>query len=96
MTRLYIPYAGKSPTSLSVNGHKLILVSRSKAAIEDELDAVGADRLKAVKIEDSEMAEDEFLTALAKKNHAGILLVPEELSYTQLKRALEDNLPWIQ
>lgn len=95
MTRYYIPYNGNRPAPLEVNGHRLIVLAKSRDAIEDELESVGADHIRTVKVKDSEGAEQEFFTKLAQKNGAGVLVMPAEVSYEQLKDSLVAQLPWL-
>ncbi len=96
MTRFYIPYSGKRPVPLEINGHRLIVLAKDKGALEEDLELVGADRIKTVRVEDSETAEQEFFTKLAQRNGAGVLVMPPEISYSQLRYSLIEQLPWLQ
>ncbi len=96
MTRFYIPYSGNRPAPLEINGHRLIVLAKDKDALQSDLELVGADRIKTVKVEDTESAEQEFFSKLAQRNGAGVLVMPPEVSYSQLKYSLIEQLPWLQ
>lgn len=72
------------------------MLARDKGSLEDDLDTVGADHLKMIRVDDTEVAEQKFLTKLAEKSSAGVLILPAETSYSDLMRSLEDQLPWLQ
>lgn len=96
MSRYYIPYSGNNPTSLEINGHRLIVLAKDKTSLENDLEAVGADRIRVIKVDDSEVAEQQFFTKLAARNSAGVLILPSETTYSDLVKNLEDQLPWLQ
>lgn len=95
MTNYFVPYSGKKPVSLNVNGHKLILLATDKESIESELPEVGGDRLKVFKVGESEVEKEKFLTDFAFKNEAGVVIVPSEISPKDLLKNLESQLPWL-
>ena len=96
MNRYYIPCQGKKPVALEINGHRLLLLSRDRQLVEEHLDDVGADSVKVVKVADTEVAEAELFSKLSKKNEAGVVIIPSEASYSELRSSLETQLPWIQ
>ena len=96
MSKYFIPYSGTKPASVEINGHRLIFLSKSRDNFEEELDKVGADTVKVVKIKDDTLEEEKFFSKLARKNDAGVVIVPAEASCDDLILALSDKLPWIQ
>jgi hypothetical protein len=96
MKKFYIPYSGRKPSAVEINGHRLIMLAQDKESVITHLDAVGADRLKVVKVEDSETAEVEFFSKLSFRNHAGVVILPPEVSCGDMLATLEASLPWVQ
>ena len=96
MKKFYIPYCGKKPSAVEINGHRLIMLAQEKESVITHLDAVGADRLKVVKVDDSESAEVEFFSKLSFRNDAGVVVVPPEINCGEMLATLEANLPWVQ
>jgi hypothetical protein len=96
MNKFYIPFHGKKPAKLEINGHRLMLLSRDPELLEDALESVGADAVKEVKVGDGEKAEVEFFTKLSEKNQAGVLVVSSDLTFSDLQFSLHQNLPWVQ
>lgn len=91
MERLFVPYAGASPATVEVNGHRLIMVSADSAALSESLDTLGADEVRLVS-GDSPRA---LLDTLSKKCNAGVVLTPPELPVEEVLRSLELELPWV-
>ena len=96
MNKFYIPFQGKKPAAIEVNGHRLLLLSRERDLVEDALDEVGADSVKEVKVGEDEFSEKEFFSKLSSRNHAGVLVMSPELSFSDLQFSLHQNLPWVQ
>lgn len=71
------------------------MLAKDKLALEESMESVGADRIKTVRIDDSDSAEKEFFTKLAERNSAGVLVIPAEVSYSQLTSSLLTQLPWL-
>ena len=90
----YIPYSGRRPALVSVNGHRLLILAREEEVFEDNLDAVGADRLKKLKT-DSEEDEESLLKHLAEKVDAGVVVAASDSDFKDVLKSLESELPWV-
>jgi len=96
MAEIYIPYSGKRPASLEINGHKVIILSTNKEMFESDLNIIGADNIKQLKSSSSAKGQEKALTALAKKANAGVVLSPLGMDLDELIKNLEHELPWVQ
>jgi hypothetical protein len=96
MTRFYVPYAGRKPASLSINGHRLVLVALDADSAEDSMELSGADRVKKLEVGTSQAEQSEQLDAVARKAKSGVVLVPPEAEIDEVIRNLETQLPWLQ
>ena len=95
MTNFFVPYSGKHPALISVNGHKLLILAREQEVFEDSLDAVGADRLKIIKTSGPFQDEDSLLKTLAEKVDAGVVVAASDSDFQDVLRNLEEELPWV-
>lgn len=95
MATYFVPYTGKRPTPVMVNGHKFILLSKEKEILEEGLPSVGADRVKAFRVGESEQDEEQFLADIAYKHESGIAILPPDIKATEFLRSLEAQLPWL-
>lgn len=96
MGKFYVPYSGKKPASILVNGHRLIILSRDEDVFEYELRELGADSLKKVLTGDSREEEERILNKLAKAVAAGVVVAPANLHVSEVIKNLESQLPWLQ
>ena len=95
MRNLYIPYLGKKPATLKINGHNLLILSEDHVQLEDGMDLVGADRLKKISTFSDEQESIE-LDQLAKRIHGGIVVAPDDVDLDSVITGLKTQLPWIQ
>ena len=95
MTNLYVPFCGKKPASLFINGHKVIILSTNKEIFEDELVSIGADKIKQIKSINSPQEQAKVLGKIAKKSNAGVVLSPNGMELDELIKNLEHELPWL-
>ena len=79
-----------------VNGHRVVILSNQREEVEDSLPLVGGDRIRSLKVGDSEFEEQRTLNKLAKSAKAGIIVASHELGINQVLKNLEEQLPWIQ
>ena len=94
MDNLFIPYSGDAPVSVSVNGHRVLILSDNKDWLSHELEFLGADRFE--RIGGDSPADTEFqLSELASQLEAHILIAPEGVEVEELISSLEAQLPWI-
>jgi hypothetical protein len=97
MKEFFIPYDGETPASICINGHRLLIVSRDREELEENLGLVGGNRLEQFVTSGVLMDEDEdFLESLAHEVNGGIVIAPEDAPLTEVIRSLESELPWIQ
>jgi hypothetical protein len=46
MNNFFVPYTGKKPALVNINGHRLVILAEEKDMLEEELELLGADRVK--------------------------------------------------
>lgn len=93
--KLYVPYTGRRPASVMINGHRLVILSHEPGPLEDSLDVIGADRIKEF-VPTNDREAEEQLNKIAKSGKAGIVIAPPELEMEEVIRNLESELPWLQ
>jgi hypothetical protein len=91
----YIPYAGRHPAIVDINGHRLVILAREREQLEEYLDLVGGDQVFAVN-EESFDSTDALFEGLANEAHAQIVVTPEEIEIPQVLEQLRHALPWSQ
>jgi len=96
MERYFIPYTGKKPASLCINGHRLVILAHDKDMIEDDLDLLGADRVKTVKLASAEEEQVKFLGKIARQVDGGVVIAPSGITLRDVIKNLESELPWLQ
>lgn len=96
MKGFYVPYFGKQPALVSINGHRLLILARDKDVFEDHLEMVGADRIKKVDAGDSSGDEEFVLQRLAERINAGVVIASSDSEFREVIRSLQQQLPWIQ
>ena len=95
MKRFYVPYAGNEPAPVIINGHRMLILSNSREALEDELAFFGADRLRQVKTGDSPSEAQLVLGKLATSAKGGVVVAPADVGLQDVIRNLESELPWL-
>lgn len=96
MSHLFVPYVGKKPASMSINGHKLIILSKDRSALEDGMNLFGADTVKKVNIGDTEEEQSRAFGKIAKAIHGGVVVAPSDIEVHDLIKNLQFELPWLQ
>lgn len=96
MENFFVPYVGKRPASLCINGHRLVILAHEKDTLEDDLDLLGADRLKKVKISDKGAEHEKFLGKIARQVDGGVVIAPMGVDLRDIIKNLESELPWLQ
>lgn len=96
MENFFVPYFGKRPASLCINGHKLVILAHEKDTLEDDLDLLGADRVKSVKLSDKHGDQEKFLGKIARQVDGGVVIAPTGVDLRDVIRNLESELPWLQ
>lgn len=93
---LFVPYSGKSPAPVTINGHKLLILSVDSDDIKRHLPVFGGDTVKKIKTGYTPEEQTEQLAKLARKVKSGIVITPSELDVDGLLKNLESSLPWVQ
>jgi hypothetical protein len=96
MESYFIPYFGKRPALLCINGHKLVILANDRDVLEDDLELLGADRLKSVKCGEREGEQDEMLGRIARQVDGGVVIAPSGVHLRDVIKNLESELPWLQ
>ena len=96
MENYFVPYFGKRPASLCINGHRLVILAHDKEVLADDLELLGADRLKTVKHKDRDGVQEEFLGKIARQVDGGVVIAPSGVELREVIKNLESELPWLQ
>jgi len=96
MGQLYIPYKGEKPATVTINGHRLVLISSDKSEFENKLELLGADQLEVIESGESQEEQDVSLYKLAEKVEGGVVVAPSEVKLEDILKNLEQQLPWVQ
>ena len=95
MTTFYVPFAGDRPASLDINGHRLVILSRSRRPLREGLPLVGAERIEKISVPVSEAEELEALTQIGRSANSGVVIAPPNVAMSDLIKDLEAQLPWL-
>ena len=96
MSWFFVPYAGKKPAAVNINGHRLVILAKDPDIFADKLDAFGADKVKRMPTGSSSEEETFFLNKIAEKSHAGVVIAPGDVEVEDVIRNLQVQLPWLQ
>jgi hypothetical protein len=96
MDNFFVPYTGKKPASVCINGHRLVILTHDKDMLEDDLDLIGADRVKKVRLGASEDEQEKFLGEIARAVDGGVVIAPSGVDLRDVLKNLESELPWLQ
>jgi hypothetical protein len=96
MDNFFVPYTGKKPASVWINGHRLVILTHDKEMLEDDLDLLGADRVKKVRVSSTDAGQDKFLGKIARQVDAGVVIAPSGVDLRDVLKNLESELPWVQ
>ena len=96
MATYFVPYSGNKPAAMSINGHKLTIVSRDREALEGHLELFGADRVKRVPSRQSKAAQELVFDEVAKSIGGGVVIAPPNVEVKDVLKNLENQLPWLQ
>jgi len=91
----FVPYTGKKPASVCINGHRLVILSAERDAIEDDLDLFGADRVKKVRLGGSDVEQERVLGKIARQADGGVVIAPAGIGIRDVLKNLESELPWV-
>ena len=96
MENFFVPYTGKKPALVCINGHRLVILSHEKDTLEEDLDLLGADRVKTVKVKGSESEQERLLGKIAREVDGGVVIAPAGVGLRDVIKNLESELPWLQ
>ncbi len=96
MDNFFVPYTGKKPASVWINGHRLVILTHDKDVLEDDLDLLGADRVKKVRVSSADADQDKFLGKIARQVDGGVVIAPSGVDLRDVLKNLESELPWVQ
>ena len=94
MSRLFIPYSGENIAAVSIKGHRVIILSRRRDNLEEQLHLIGADRLRELRSDPR--SEDNMLNSLAQEARGGLVIAPHEMQLGEVLSTLESQLSWVQ
>ena len=95
MSIYYIPYHGRKPAALVINGHRLVILSKDREALQEDLGLLGADKVKRIESEVEAEDNHSLIDSIAKNAKAGIVVAPSQTKVTEIIRNLEEQLPWL-
>jgi hypothetical protein len=95
MDNFFVPYTGKKPASVCINGHRLVILTHDKGVLEEDLDLLGADHIKKVRLSSSEAAQQQFLGKIARQVDGGVVIAPSGVELKEVIKNLESELPWV-
>lgn len=88
----YLPYKEGSPTTVEINGHRLLLVCAEADCLREGMGSFGATEIRELELEnDLEIV----LSDLALQTQSGIVITPPGVSITDVVDNLEKQLPWV-
>lgn len=96
MDNFFVPYIGKKPASVCINGHRLVILAQERDMLEEDLDLLGADSVKRVKGAQSEQDQEKLFGKLARQVDGGVVIAPEGVGLRDVLKNLESELPWLQ
>ena len=96
MNNFFVPYTGKKPALVNINGHRLVILAEEKDTLEEDLELLGADRVKKVKVTGSESDQEQMLGKIARQVDGGVVIAPSGVGIRDVLKNLETELPWFQ
>jgi hypothetical protein len=95
MDNFFVPYTGKKPASVSINGHRLVILTNDRDMLEEDMELLGADHIKKVRLSSSKDAQQKFIGKIARQVDGGVVIAPSGVELKEVLRNLEDELPWV-
>ena len=96
MKTFYVPYKGKKPAALSINGHTLVILFRDRHSVEQVMSRVGATKIHKVRGGTNEVEEAQALQHIGTLANGGVVIAPPDAPFDDVIRSLESELPWLQ
>jgi hypothetical protein len=96
MSQLFAPFKGSDPAAVTINGHRIIILGSDRSELEEGLELVGGDRLRRLRVGDSDRGHERVLQRLAYRVRGGVVIAPPDTSVSALLDSLREQLPWVQ
>jgi len=96
MENFFVPYTGKKPALVCINGHRLVILAHEKDTLEEDLDLLGADRVKKVKLDGTDDEQERLFGKIARQVDGGVVIAPAGIGLRDVIKNLESELPWLQ
>jgi len=96
MGTLYMPYSGEQPSSLYINGHKVLFLSTDQRSFEAYRELLALDMIRPLYTPETVDDLEAVINALARKNGASVVITPPSVPMSEVVRSLEKELPWLQ
>lgn len=96
MPKYFIPCTGQKPAVISIKGHRLVVLSKDREVLSDDLNLLGADRIRFLQVGKAREDDAKVLTRIAKKANAGLVIAPQRSELREVIDRLESELPWLQ
>ena len=95
MTDLYVPYKHKKPATVSINGHNLLILSQEKGVLQDDMDLLGADRIRSIRTKGGKLGIEKMIGKIAQEVDGGVVIAPSDVDLRDVIKNLESELPWV-
>jgi hypothetical protein len=95
MEKVYVPYLNDLPATISVNGHRLVIVSKDSQILLKDLKVIGGDSVREISILDGLQDEALALAQLATTIKGGVVMAPKTMRLSAMIKNLEKQLPWL-
>ena len=89
-----MPYRGTKPLTLTVNGHKLVIIAPEPELLEEFVERYGGDAVKGVQPQRYK-SESAFVKSLERKSSAKVVMAPAGVELSEVLASLELSLPWL-
>lgn len=96
MEKVYVPYLNDAPATIEINGHTLVIVSKSSRSLKLDLSVVGGDSVREIELRDGRGEEAAELAKLAATVKGGVVMAPGKVRLSTMIKSLEQQLPWLQ
>ena len=96
MKGYFVPFSSGKPATISVNGHRLVVLSRSAKTISGCLPKLGGDTVKRLQSGETRAEEEQFFKSISDQANAGVVIAPGGVALEVIIENLESELPWIQ
>ena len=95
MSKLYVPYRGKKPSPMYINGHRVLVLSRDQESAKQALEFSGAEKIKRISSGETKEQESWTTSNLALKGKCDVIVTASDVGMPDLVKSLEKQLPWI-